>query len=132
MQKIKLFLIRNYSFLLVLVLFIMPAVSFATVLVPCTDGKSCDFNALMTMVNTVIKFIIFDLALPIDAIMFVYAGFKLVTSGGDTGARQTAKDVFTNTLIGLIFAVAAWLIINTVLSILGYQGSWIGFVKPTP
>lgn len=97
---------------------------------PC-DGtsKACDFNAFLDLINTVIKFILFNLAIPIAAVMFVYAGFKLVTSGGSAEARGTAKRVFTNTLFGLIIAAAAWLIIRTVLSILGYQGDWIGFPK---
>jgi hypothetical protein len=52
----------------------------------------------------------------------------LVTAGGEAaGARTKAKNIFTNALIGLIIAVAAWLIVRTILSILGYQGAWIGF-----
>lgn len=119
----------------VFMLLALPALSFAaqdpSLLGLVTCKEKCDFNDLMILINKVINFIIFSLALPIAAIMFAYAGFKLVTSGGDTGARQTAKTIFTNTLIGLVFVVAAWLIINTVLSILGYNGGWIGFIKPT-
>ncbi len=98
-------------------------------LVPCdnSSGNLCDFNALMKLVNTVIKFILYDMVIPIAAIMFVYAGFELVTSGGSTEKRGIAKKVFTNAVIGLIIAVAAFLIIRTILSILGYSGSWIGF-----
>lgn len=125
----------------------MPVVSFAawtpgTPLVPCdntptvtgtsvTYAHPCNFNALMTMVNTVISFILFGMAIPIAAIMFVYAGFELVTSGGSTEKRGIAKKVFTHAVIGIVLAVAAWVIVNTILSILGYSGGWIGFVKPT-
>jgi len=112
-----------------------------TPLVPCdntpqtTDGvvtyeKPCDFNALMALVNKVVKFILFGLAVPIAAIMFTYAGFLLITAGGEAaGARTKAKGIFKNALIGLVLAAAAWLIVNTILSILGYEGSWIGFGK---
>ncbi|MEI8174689.1 MAG: hypothetical protein WCG28_01935 [bacterium] len=125
---------------------IAPAFSFAAGLVACdnvptittsiVDGKSvsvttyakpCDFNAFMDLINTVIKFILFKLAVPISAIMFFYAGFELVISGGNTEKRGMAKKVFTNAVLGLVIAVASWLIVRTVLNILGYQGDWIGF-----
>ena len=104
----------------------MPVVSFAA-LVPDCPATGCGWNELMALINKVIKFILFDMAIPIAAIMFVYAGVLLVTSGGDTSARTKAKSVFTNVAIGLILAVACWLIIRTILSILGYNGTWIGF-----
>lgn len=88
----------------------------------------CDFNAFMGLINNIIKFILFDLAVPIAAIMFAYAGFLLVTAGGEAaGARTKAKSIFTNAVIGLVLAAAAWLIIRTILLILGYEGDWIGF-----
>ena len=86
----------------------------------------CDFNGLMETVNKVVNFFLFRMALPIAAIMFAYAGFLLVTSGGEAGKRTKAKDIFMNVALGLVFAAAAWLIIHTVLNIVGFDGSWIG------
>ena len=102
----------------------MPLVSFAD-LVACKNN--CQFNDLMTLINTVVKFIFVDLAVPIAAIMFFYAGIKLVTSGGSPEARSSAKNIFTNAVIGLALAACAWLIVSTILSILGYNATWIGF-----
>jgi hypothetical protein len=143
MQKIKKFVIRNSAFLIVFMLLIMPALSFGAngdSLVHCgvtsqevlsahpEYAKPCDFNGIMDLVNTVIKFVLFDMVIPIAAIMFFYAGFLMVTAGGEAaGARTKAKSIFTNVVIGLILAMAAWLIIRMVLSILGYKGDWIGF-----
>jgi len=132
MQKIKKFTIS----LLVFFILIIPALSLAEGLVPCDNtpdssgviAQPCNFDAFMALINKVIKFILFDMVIPIAAIMFAYAGFLLVTAGGDTaGARTKAKSIFTNAVLGLIIAVAAFLIIRTILSILGYKGSWIGF-----
>lgn len=125
MKKITKFLISISIFLIL----VIPALSFAAGLVPCDNstGNLCDFNALMNLINTVIKFILFGMVIPIAAIMFVYAGVLLVTSGGGTSARTKAKSVFTSAVIGFIVAVAAWLIVRTILSILGYNGNWIGF-----
>ena len=100
-----------------------------TGLVHCDNSTAhpCNFNALMELINTVIKFLLFDLALPIAAIMCAYAGFKLVISAGNSEERTSAKKIFTSAILGFIIAIAAWLIIETVLSILGYKGAWIGF-----
>jgi len=136
MQKLKKIVIRNSKFVIVSVfvfmLLIIPALSLAqetSGLVPCGTASTppCDFNSFMALINKVINFILFYMAVPIAAIMFAYAGFKLVTAGGEAAhARTAAKEIFMNTVIGLIIAVAAWLIISTILSILGYDGAWIG------
>jgi len=90
----------------------------------------CEVNGmkyLMDMINKIINYMLFVLALPIAAIMFAYAGFMLILSGGESSKRTKAKEIFMNVLIGLIVAAACWLIVNAILSIVGYDGSWIGF-----
>jgi hypothetical protein len=96
-------------------------------LVPCTTGESCNFNTLMQLINNVIKFVLFDMAVPIAAIMFAYAGFLMVTAGEESAqARGKAKEIFVNTGLGLSAGIAAWLVVSTVFAILGYDGTWIG------
>jgi Type IV secretion system pilin len=118
-------IILNIFILSVLVL---PVVSFASGLVPCGGhGEGpCDFTALMTMINRIDTFVFTDLALPICAVMFAYAGFLLISAGGEAAhAREKAKSIFTNAVIGLVIAVAAWLIVKTLLTIMGFDGAWI-------
>jgi amino acid transporter len=129
-KKTKIFIKSALSNIFILILFVFPAVAFAQGnglwgLVPCDNvTKPCDFNAFMGLINTVIGFLLFKLAVPIAAIMFAYAGFSLVTAQGGE-AKTTAKNVFTSTVLGLAFAAGGWLIIRTLLAILGYQGDWI-------
>ncbi len=92
---------------------------------PCPED-GCGFNELMIVINKIINFIIFVMAIPIAAIMFAYAGFMLVTSGGASEQRTKAKGIFISVAIGLVIAAACWLIVHTLLSIVGYDGSWIG------
>jgi ABC-type nickel/cobalt efflux system permease component RcnA len=79
------------------------------------------------MINKIMTFVLKVLAIPIAAIAFAYAGFLLLFSGGQSSARSKAKTIFLNTAIGLIIIAGCWLIISTILSILGYDGAWIGF-----
>ena len=119
---------------------VAPVLSYAqTDLVPCgkpapaggatANGKvykageivQCEFSDFMKLIDNVINFILFTLAIPISAIMFAYAGFKMVTSGGSTEARGKAKSVASSTVFGLVIAAGAWLIVKTILTILGYK-----------
>ncbi len=134
-----------FNFALILTILTVPSLSFAqSGLVPCgvesypdnttvngvdVSGKivePCGFNELFDLINGVINFLIFVIALPIAAIMFAYAGFLLAFSGIQPEARSKAKKIFGQVVFGFVLAVAAWLIIHTILSILGYNGSWIG------
>ncbi len=129
-RKSKDFLSLTGSILFLAILLLMlPAVSFAG-LVPCggTGQSPCDFKGLMTLVYTLIRFTLYDLAVPIAAIMFFYAGFLMIVPGGESGsARTKAKNIFTNAVLGLLAAAAAFLVVRTLLAILGYEGGWIGF-----
>ncbi len=87
----------------------------------------CNFDYAILLVNKLVNFLLFNIFVPLAAIVFCYAGFQLLFSGGDTGKMKKAKDIFWNVFIGLVFAVGAWLIIHTISEILGYDGSWIGF-----
>lgn len=95
---------------------------------PADSKYGCTFQDALTLINKVINFILVYMVVPIAAIMFAYAGFLLVTAGGEVAsARTKAKEIFLNALIGLAISVACWLIIKTLLSILRYNATWIGF-----
>ena len=133
MKKIAKFLIPVLIFLMLLA----PAISLADFdpargLVPCNNTPStngtipetekCDYYAFLKLINILIYFVLYYMAIPIAAIMFVYAGFLLVTAGEEVAsARTKAKGIFWNAFLGLVIAAAAWLIVKTLLSILGYK-----------
>ena len=45
--------------------------------------------------------------------------FLMIFSGGESGKRTKAKGIFWNVALGLILAAAAWIIIHTILGIVG-------------
>ncbi len=105
-------------------------------LVPCgnvedtTKGvvtDACGFADLIVLAQTVMKFLIFDLAAPIAAIMFAYAGFTYVTNGGNESKIKQAHDIFLYVFWGLIIALSAWLVVNFILSFLvGSEFNFLG------
>lgn len=89
--------------------------------------NSCTFNDLLGLISRVVSFVLFYLTIPLAAIMFAYAGFLLLFSGGNSGQMQRAKEIASNVVVGLILALGAWLIVTTILWALGYKG-WNPFV----
>ena len=126
-KKIKIFT-TNLLVLLILIFPVLVSAQENVKLVKCFEGQKCGWNELITMINDIINFLLFKMAIPIAAIMCCFAGFKMVTAGGEAAhAREQAKSIFSNTVFGLILATASFIIIKTILSVLGYEGAWIGF-----
>lgn len=88
----------------------------------------CDFNMFIKLVNNVIKFLLVVVATPLAAIIFAYAGFLLIFSSGDESKKTKAKSIIGKVLVGYVIALAAWLVINTILSSLGFDATW-SFLK---
>lgn len=91
-------------------------------LVPCggfddngTLEPACDFSHLVLMAERIIDFLLYTIAMPLAAVAFAYAGFLYLTAGPNPGNVGKAKKIFLNVLWGLIIALAAWLIVNTLL-----------------
>lgn len=52
---------------------------------------------------------------------FIIAGYQWISSGGEKNNLEEARNKITNSLIGLIIVVAAWIIIGVVGNILGLK-----------
>ena len=53
---------------------------------------------------------------------FAYAGFILLTSGGNESAKNRAKEIFRKVLIGYLWILGAWLLVYTITSVLLKDG----------
>jgi len=95
-------------------------------LIPCgVDGpdpdtivsgdEQCEWEDLITLAQNVINFLIFWIAAPLAAIMFAYAGFLYVTNQGNESQVQHAHQIFWYVFLGLVMALAAWLLVNYIL-----------------
>jgi hypothetical protein len=98
-----------------------PYYAFAAGLVPCggSGEQACNFNYFIQLIGAVIHFLVFYLAVPLAAISFAIAGVMILTAGGNEGQVAKAKEIFWNVLIGLVVALAAWLVVNAIIVALG-------------
>lgn len=78
---------------------------------------SCNFGHVITLIqNAITNLIIFSTFLAVAA--FIYAGFLLLTSGGNESAKTDAKNTLLKVLKGYIVILAAWLIVYTIVNVL--------------
>lgn len=88
------------------------------------DGKfkdPCGFEDLIELSKNLFTNLVV-LATFFTVIMFMYAGFKLLTSGGSPSGKQKAKDIFSSVLIGYLWILGAWVVVYTITSALLADG----------
>lgn len=81
-------------------------------------GKPCTICDIWVLSDNVVDFLLQSLAAPILVIVLVVGGFIYVTSGGNPKRTEQAKSLLTSAIVGIIIALAAWLIVNTILNVL--------------
>lgn len=122
---------KKYLITFLIIFSFIPSFSFAQQLGPTTlnygglvkcDGvvtgseqdrqTKCDFNALINMANTIIKWV-FGLTIPIIVVMFAYAGFLYMTPS--PGNREKSNKMLWAALKGFVIMLLAWFIVSTLL-----------------
>ncbi len=81
----------------------------------------CDFNMVLALVNKVINFLLITLATPMFALILIYVGWLYLSDMGNSENITKAKKIFKNVVIGYVIALAAWLIIKTILVGVGFD-----------
>lgn len=124
--------IANITIIAAMAMLLVPLVSVnAAGLVPCGGAGEPDCNPcyLLKTFSNVYYFILVDLTPPAAVILFIYGGIMYLTSGGSDDRLKNAKKIFLSTIIGLLIIYGSWLIVNTVVIVLG--GNIDGFTAET-
>lgn len=87
-------------------------------LVPC-NGPDCSYANFITLIRNVVMFLI-KVGIAFSAVVFAYAGWLYMTSGGDEGKVKQAHEMLTKVLWGFLFALGAFLIVQLISKQLGY------------
>lgn len=77
----------------------------------------CDFCDGLVVAKNIIGFLS-EVAFSVAVLMIVYGAVKLAMAGGSEERVTEGKKVITNAVIGLVIALAAWLIVNELLHLL--------------
>jgi hypothetical protein len=77
------------------------------------DPNNLNFDSPKILIANVIR-VALSLGIILAGIMIVLAGIQYITSAGDPGRIAKAKTTITNAIVGLLIAVFAIMIINTI------------------
>ena len=97
-----------------------------TSLVPC-QGLNCNFCHLITLAKNVLDFGIYYIAVPLVVIFTIYGGFVILTAGDKPEKVSDCRKMITSAVIGLLIALLAWLLIDTILQVIAgnnLTGNW--------
>lgn len=75
--------------------------------------------------------VIFIIAVIIALIWLVIGGIKWITSSGDSGKVEAARNQIIAAVIGLVVVFLSFFILNFVLTVFGIEGGITGITIPT-
>jgi len=106
---------KYLSLSLIMIIELMPATALAANKIPDLRIDPTAVTDLMDLIQTWVSEVIFILGI----IMVLYAAFLYMTSAGDDTRIEKAKKTFIYGIIGMIVAMLAYFIWDTVASFLG-------------
>jgi hypothetical protein len=96
----------------------------ATGLVPCGVSCECTISNLFLMLARIFNFIVYSIATPLAVITLTIGAIMLLISAGNPNLAGMGKKILWASAIGLVLVFCSWLIINFILTALGYTGAW--------
>lgn len=85
-----------------------------------TAANACPaaWGLLIEVINNIMRVALSLVIVFIAPIMIAYAGFLLVTNAGNSGQISKARTLLTNTIVGIVIALAAWMIVGAIMTAL--------------
>lgn len=88
-------------------------------------GSAPDWGCVLETAHNVFN-LIFSLSVLVFAFTAAYAGFLFMTSQVNAENKSKAKSMLLNTVVGLLIALSAWLLVDFVMRVM-YDGGRTGF-----
>ncbi|MDD3735097.1 MAG: peptidoglycan-binding protein [Candidatus Pacebacteria bacterium] len=92
-------------------------------LVPCSmtnnPGPKCNLCYLFKLIQNIICYLTWCIAGPLAVISILIAGIMYLTARGNPSQISLAKDIIRATVLGLVIVFGAWIIVNTIITLLG-------------
>ena len=97
-------------------------------LVPCGNPgeDACAINDFFVLLNNVYSYIVWVVATPLAILMITIGGVMILVSAGNPNLASLGKNILRWSIIGLVLVLCAWVIINFILTAMGYIniGTW--------
>ncbi|MCX6712961.1 MAG: hypothetical protein NTY66_02000 [Candidatus Vogelbacteria bacterium] len=111
--------------IILLLLLTLPLAGLAatSTIIPCggsgaaggISATPCTWNDLYILINNVIRFVAFDLGIPLMTLAIIVGGLELVWHRDEPTARKIWKDRILQAFIGLALILCAYLLVKVVV-----------------
>ena len=72
------------------------------------------------LISILINFLLWAVGI-LSVVMIIFSGFRYITSAGDAAKTKSAQTALTYSIVGLIVAVLAWIIVKMILRQFGIE-----------
>lgn len=115
-----------FVFVLVAISLAMPLAAQAGIpffgpIIPQADNQAvcpASWGMVLTVINNIISFALTIAIVFVAPLMIGYAGFLMVVNPTSAGDVQKAKTILWNTVIGIVIALAGWMIVAAIMAVL--------------
>lgn len=76
------------------------------------------WGMLIVVINNIISLLLTLAIVFVAPIMIAYSGFLFVANPVNPSGREEAKKILTNTIVGIVIALAGWMIVDAIMAVL--------------
>mgnify|MGYP001008895439 CR=1 FL=1 len=85
-----------------------------------TDMQNKSIAGEGGLISILINFLLWTVGI-LSVVMIIFSGFRYITSAGDAAKMKSAQTALTYSIVGLIVAVLAWVIVKMILRQFGIE-----------
>lgn len=85
-----------------------------------TDMQNKSIAGEGGLISILINFLLWTVGV-LSVVMIIFSGFRYITSAGDAAKTKSAQTALTYSIVGLIVAVLAWVIVKMILRQFGIE-----------
>ncbi|MDE1919619.1 MAG: hypothetical protein KGH56_02860 [Patescibacteria group bacterium] len=84
------------------------------------DTSSCpaSWGMLIEVINNLISLLLTLAIVFVAPVMIAYSGFLFVVNPVNPSGKQEAKNILTHTVVGIVVALAGWMIVDMIMAVL--------------
>ena len=109
------------ALIVAIVIVAIPQTPVYAALVNCGKDAPCTLANFWGLLVGVVDFLLKFIGIPLAVLGIGVGGFYIIIGSNSEGDRTKGKEIIYASVIGLFIALAAWLIVNTVLTGLGVK-----------
>lgn len=99
---------------------------FGPIIPEAVNRCAAGWGLVMVVVNNIISLLITLAIVFVAPLMIAWSGFLYVVNPVDPSGISSAKKILTNTVVGIVIALAGWLIVDAIMAVLYNQNAQSG------